>query len=80
VTTPISAEELPICLSVIANLRHGDEAEVREELKSYADAQARTLTEDFDIWEHKKFRKEPNLCHRDGPIVQYREWAAQFYR
>jgi len=80
VTTPISAEELHIRLSVIANLRHGDEAEVREKLKSYADSQARTLTEDFDIWEHKKFRKEPKLCHRDGPIVQYREWAAQFYR
>jgi len=77
-TTLITVEELHIRLCVIANLQHGDG--VLEKITSYADSQARTLTEDFDIWEHKKFRAEPRLCHRDGPIVQYREWAAQFYR
>ena len=37
------------------------------------------MTEDFDIWEHKKLREEPKLGHRDGPIAECRCWAAQFY-
>ena len=79
VTTPVTAERLHIRLSVLANLKHDVETEIREKLPSYAASQARTLTEDFDIWEHKKYRPDPKLCHRDGPIAQYRQWAAQFY-
>jgi nitrite reductase/ring-hydroxylating ferredoxin subunit len=75
--TPISGEEVHLRLSVIANLTHG--SDVREKVGSYADSQARTLTEDFAIWEHKKYRKEPRLCHKDGPIAEFRRWAAQFY-
>jgi 3-ketosteroid 9alpha-monooxygenase subunit A len=78
-TTPVSADQVHIRLAVIANLTHGQEAEILAKLKPYADAQAKTLTEDFDIWEHKKYRKDPKLCHRDGPIAEYRRWAAQFY-
>jgi len=76
-TTPVSTDELHIRLAVLANLKHGQA--VIEKLQPYANAQARTLTEDFDIWEHKKYRPEPKLCHRDGPIAEYRRWAAQFY-
>ncbi|MFI6587600.1 Rieske 2Fe-2S domain-containing protein [Embleya sp. NPDC050493] len=34
---------------------------------------------DFQIWEHKKYVLHPRLAHGDGPIPQFRRWAAQFY-
>jgi hypothetical protein len=35
--------------------------------------------QDFAIWENKKFRERPPLCDEDGPIGEFRRWAAQFY-
>jgi phenylpropionate dioxygenase-like ring-hydroxylating dioxygenase large terminal subunit len=40
---------------------------------------ARTIDQDVPIFEHKIHRAEPPLTERDGPIVQYRRWASQFY-
>jgi len=34
--------------------------------------------QDFDIWRNKKYVHPPLLAKGDGPIIQYREWAAQF--
>jgi nitrite reductase/ring-hydroxylating ferredoxin subunit len=34
---------------------------------------------DIPIWEHKLFRPAPLLCDGDGPIAEFRSWAAQFY-
>ena len=39
----------------------------------------RTIDQDAPIFEHKIHRAEPLLTERDGPIMQYRRWAAQFY-
>ena len=48
-------------------------------LKAYMDDQSNAITQDFEIWEHKKFRPRPVLCDGDGPINEYRKWARQFY-
>ena len=40
---------------------------------------ARTIDQDVPIFEHKIHRAEPLLTGRDGPIMQYRRWATQFY-
>ena len=29
--------------------------------------------------ENKQFRSSPLLCDGDGPIAEFRAWAAQFY-
>lgn len=34
--------------------------------------------QDFEIWKNKKYVHPPLLAKGDGPIMQYREWAAQF--
>ncbi|BAZ50087.1 Rieske (2Fe-2S) region [Nostoc sp. NIES-4103] len=34
---------------------------------------------DLPILEHKVYQSSPVLCEDDGPIMQYRRWASQFY-
>lgn len=43
------------------------------------DLHAVVATQDFPIWEHKRFRAQPALAEGDGPIAEFRRWAAQFY-
>jgi phenylpropionate dioxygenase-like ring-hydroxylating dioxygenase large terminal subunit len=40
---------------------------------------SRQLLEDKPIWEHKVFIDRPALADTDGPFLQFRQWAAQFY-
>ena len=39
----------------------------------------RTIDQDVPIWENKIYRDRTGLCEGDGPIMQYRKWASQFY-
>lgn len=38
-----------------------------------------TIDQDVPIFENKIHRADPPLTERDGPIMQYRRWATQFY-
>jgi NAD(P)-dependent dehydrogenase (short-subunit alcohol dehydrogenase family) len=78
-TTPVSTERTHIRMVVLGNRERMRAAGLEDRFEDYADVQAELLTQDFDIWEHKKYRAEPKLCHRDGPIGRYRQWASQFY-
>jgi nitrite reductase/ring-hydroxylating ferredoxin subunit len=40
---------------------------------------ARSATQDFPIWENKRYVERPALAAGDGPIGLYRRWARQFY-
>ncbi|MBI4936222.1 MAG: Rieske (2Fe-2S) protein [Actinobacteria bacterium] len=40
---------------------------------------SRQLLEDKPIWEHKVFIERPALADTDGPFLQFRQWASQFY-
>ena len=37
------------------------------------------VSQDFDIWQNKTYIHPPALSKGDGPIMQYRKWAEQFY-
>lgn len=37
------------------------------------------LEQDIPIWENKVYCSKPLLSEADGPIMQYRHWAQQFY-
>jgi hypothetical protein len=37
------------------------------------------VSQDFAIWKNKRYVERPSLAAGDGPIAQYRKWAAQFY-
>lgn len=38
-----------------------------------------TIDQDVPIWENKLYRPRPLLSDADGPILQFRKWAAQFH-
>ncbi|HET9588836.1 MAG TPA: Rieske 2Fe-2S domain-containing protein [Anaerolineales bacterium] len=40
---------------------------------------AHDASQDFPIWEHKRYTNLPALAKGDGPIGKYRQWAKQFY-
>ena len=48
-------------------------------LRTYIDEHRVVAEEDFPIFENKRFRPQPLLCEEDGPIPEFRRWAAQFY-
>lgn len=37
------------------------------------------VTQDFAIWQNKRYIHPPALAEGDGPIGRYRRWARQFY-
>jgi 3-ketosteroid 9alpha-monooxygenase subunit A len=49
-------------------------------LRQLVEQHARGIEQDIPIWEHKTYRPAPLLCDGDGPITEFRRWAAQFYR
>ncbi len=40
---------------------------------------SRQLLQDKPIWENKVYIDRPALADTDGPFLQFRQWAAQFY-
>jgi hypothetical protein len=40
---------------------------------------SRQLEQDKPVWENKVYLDRPLICEGDGPIGQFRRWAAQFY-
>jgi nitrite reductase/ring-hydroxylating ferredoxin subunit len=77
--TPVEADTTRITFSILT--RKSDEAdpETAPALRAYVEDQVRTFEQDFPIWENKLYRERPPLCDADGPIPEFRNWAAQFY-
>ena len=77
--TPVEADTTRITFSIL--IRQCDEAdpETAPALRAYVEDQVRTFEQDFPIWENKLYRERPPLCDADGPIPEFRNWAAQFY-
>jgi nitrite reductase/ring-hydroxylating ferredoxin subunit len=44
-------------------------------IKTFVDA----VAEDVPIWENKLYVEKPLLIKGDGPIIEFRHWARQFY-
>ena len=38
------------------------------------------VTQDFELWRHKRYVAQPLLAKGDGPVGLYRKWTRQFYR
>ena len=76
---PIDTTRLRFTNSVIGRKGDRSEQEALNELKAQMDEQQNITSQDFAIWENKKYRPAPVLCDGDGPIGEYRRWARQFY-
>jgi nitrite reductase/ring-hydroxylating ferredoxin subunit len=77
--TPIDGETTHVRMGVLARIGDAAEEEAREEVRTYMAEHAVFAEQDFAIWENKIYRATPGLCEEDGPIADYRRWAAQFY-
>lgn len=77
--TPIDGETVHLRMGVIGAKRGLDEEAAREVLRGYVAEHAVVATQDFAIWENKRYPTNPMLCDGDGPIAEYRKWAEQFY-
>ncbi|MEX0846746.1 MAG: Rieske 2Fe-2S domain-containing protein [Ilumatobacteraceae bacterium] len=59
--------------------RFADDAVTSSVGQAFVDEVSRQLLEDKPIWEHKRFVERPALADTDGPFLQFRQWASQFY-
>lgn len=39
----------------------------------------KTVQEDFDIWNHRRYLERPHFMIGEGNLATYRHWSAQFY-
>ncbi len=80
--TPIDFETIEVthCYRI---RKLGDTPEALERTRRVGQALVRDLVkqeaEDIVIFDHKICQLQPKLSPADGPIAQFRKWAAQFY-
>ncbi|MBY0400887.1 aromatic ring-hydroxylating dioxygenase subunit alpha [Myxococcota bacterium] len=77
--TPIDGETMHMRFGVIGKKNGRSDDEMAAFHKAYADDMARAVEQDFPIWENKVYHAAPRLCDGDGPVPEFRRWAAQFY-
>lgn len=77
-STPIERDRCELRFT-FAVRRFDDEAVTSTVGEAFVNEVSRQLLEDQPIWEHKRFVERPALADTDGPFVQFRAWAAQFY-
>jgi nitrite reductase/ring-hydroxylating ferredoxin subunit len=85
--TPISP--IHVCVRFVVSLRVSGGPFARSPLasriasevltRSVAPVFWRDIQRDFPIWENKRYVERPRLARGDGPIMQFRRWAEQFY-
>lgn len=77
--TPIDGETTRVRMGVIARIGASPSPAVRSAFEAYMKEHATFAEADFPIWANKRYRARPVLCDGDGPIAEYRRWAARFY-
>jgi len=76
--TPINEDHIEI-RGVINLAALGDEHTTEQVAELFYQAFVIDFAMDFPVWENKVYRDKPLLSSADGPFVQYRKWAKQFY-
>lgn len=75
---PIDNERVELTSGVIlASLT--DEALPAEFVEMYPISAIAAFGSDVEVWETKKYRRDPILCDGDGPINKLRKWYERFY-
>lgn len=76
--TPIDAEFLDV--HILVSTKYVLNKTITYALRSKIMAEiSQNLQRDIPIWENKIYCSKPLLSEVDGPIMQYRRWAQQFY-
>ena len=77
--TALDRETTCMKMGVLAKRGADDDPAFQAELEGYMKEHAAVATQDFAIWENKRYEPKPMLCDADGPIGEHRRWATQFY-
>lgn len=76
--TPVDRENLHLRWSFTVP-RTGESTRAEGVGRAFMNEFMRQLEQDKPVWENKRYEARPRLCAGDGPIPEYRKWAAQFY-
>lgn len=76
--TPVEADRCEMRFTFTVR-RFADDRATTSVGQAAIDEISRQLLEDQPIWEHKVFLERPALADTDGPFLQFRQWAGQFY-
>lgn len=76
--TPVSTDRCHLRFSFAVG-KTGDEAMTALVGDAFIDLLTEQIGEDIRIWEHKRYLPHPALAPGEGPIMQFRSWASQFY-
>lgn len=77
-STPIDADTIEYRYTFHVERSEAD-GEPTNAARSYMKDYRYQIEQDIPIWEHKVFHDRPGLATGEGPVIQYRRWAAQFY-
>lgn len=77
--TPVDRRTTEIRLGLIGKRDGRSEDQTHAALDVYLRDQAAAMSDDIRIWESKIYLADPPLCEGDGPIREFRRWAARFY-
>lgn len=76
--TPITADETELRFSF--TVRKLDDAAATSSVgEAFVEEVSRQVIEDIPIWRYKGHVTRPALADTDGPYIQFRKWASQFY-
>ncbi|MCU0267241.1 MAG: Rieske 2Fe-2S domain-containing protein [Acidimicrobiales bacterium] len=76
--TPVTAEECQLRFTFTVR-RFDDAAFTSAVGDAFVEEVSRQVQEDIPIWKHKGHVTVPALAATDGPYLQFRKWASQFY-
>jgi nitrite reductase/ring-hydroxylating ferredoxin subunit len=76
--TPIDEEFVDVSLQILFKKTRNPLLDLITSIVVPRDIRA-DFANDIPIWEHKDYLERPLLCAGDGPIMQIRKWARQFY-
>jgi 3-ketosteroid 9alpha-monooxygenase subunit A len=77
-TTPIDLDHCHLRFNFSVKKAGGAEI-TRGVGKAFVAEVKRQVEQDIPVWENKIHLEQPMLCDGDGPISEYRRWAAQFF-
>ena len=77
-TTPVDDEYCDLRLLYLINEGEGA-TEISAAGRAAIDSISENTSRDVPIWEHKVYRERAPIVPGDGPILELRRWAKQFY-
>lgn len=77
--TPVDGELVDVAYVFLSARDPDGEGGITRAARGHVRDNIAQIEADFPIWEHKAHHTVPALAKGEGPILDFRRWAAQFY-